>query len=95
MKKLPHCTKPCGQCPFRSDSMEGWLGGDRMEEILAQDSFMCHKAPNQLQCAGHMIIKGEENAFVRLAAKLNITLDLSGHELVFDNEKDLVLQHCY
>lgn len=44
-------TKPCGgecNCPFRKDSLMGWLGKTRAEEIVRglyeEDStFACHK----------------------------------------------------
>ena len=93
--KLPHCTKPCGECPFRADSMEGWLGEDRMRGILEQGSFTCHKTNKGLQCAGHMIIRGEQNDFVALANGMGIDLDLSGQELIFQNESDLIAHHAY
>ena len=93
--KLPHCTKPCGECPFRTDSMEGWLGEERMSGILEQGSFTCHKTNKGLQCAGHMIIKGEQNDFVALANGMGIDLDLSGKELVFQNESDLIAHQAY
>ncbi len=43
VNKLP-CTKtPCSNCPFRKDTLDGWLGEDRMREMLNADSFVCHK----------------------------------------------------
>lgn len=92
--KLPHCTKPCAQCPFRTDIPEGWLGAERMEEILGQPSFTCHKTDKTLQCAGHMIIKCEENEFVRLANQLRIPLNLSGQDLVFKSEQEAIEHHA-
>lgn len=50
-----HCV-PCSDCPFRRDSLPGWLGG----VLLAQDfvkmahsevKYPCHVIVNQ-QCAG-------------------------------------------
>lgn len=40
-------TKPCTDCPFRIDCLEGWLGVDRAEEIInsliaRQQTFTCH-----------------------------------------------------
>jgi hypothetical protein len=72
--------------------LKGWLGGERMSEILAQDSFVCHKKQH-LQCAGHMLINGNENGFVRLANQLGIELELSGKELVFETLEDCVSHH--
>jgi hypothetical protein len=49
MKKLNlNLKSPCGLCPFRKDSMFGWLGFDRAEEIIeciagsTHGSFTCH-----------------------------------------------------
>lgn len=88
--KLPHVRKPCKDCPFRTDCLKGWL--NRMPEILDADSFVCHKN-TKLQCAGHMLIKGGANAFVRLAGRLRIDLPLRGRELVFETEQDCIAHH--
>jgi hypothetical protein len=64
-------NRPCGQCPWRRDSLEGWLGASEPGEFLAQsDSGLrmpCHstvdyEAANWKaavktapQCAGHAI----------------------------------------
>lgn len=92
MRKLPHIKKPCADCPFRKDSLEGWLGEQAMSDILAAKSFVCHKKTDS-QCAGHMLIKGQENAFVMAADLLNIQLDLSGKELVFDSKAECIAHH--
>ena len=89
---LPNVKKPCKDCPFRKDTMEGWLGKEHMQEILNQDSFVCHKKTH-LQCAGHMLIKGEDNAFVSLATHLGEDTGLSGRELVFDTEQECINHH--
>lgn len=93
--KLPNTKKPCKDCPFRKDSLKGWLGSERMAEILDQGSFVCHKTlhTTRLQCAGHMLIKGDENQFFALADRLGIELELSGRELVFDNDQDCIDHH--
>jgi len=94
MKKinLPNVKKPCKDCPFRKDSMKGWLGTDRMTEILDSDTFVCHKKMD-LQCAGHMLLLKKENIFYRMAQAMKIDLGLSGEELVFDNKKDCINHH--
>lgn len=91
-QSLPHCKKPCANCPFRKDSTKGWLGAERMAEILSFNSFVCHKKQH-LQCAGHMLINGSKNGFVRLANQLHIPLDLSGRELVFDDPEQCIEHH--
>lgn len=92
MTKLPHIKKPCRDCPFRKDTLKGWLGEKRMTEILAADSFVCHKKTD-MQCAGHMLINGEANAFVLLANRLRIPLDLTGGEQVFESQADCIEHH--
>lgn len=98
MKTLPYKRTPCSNCPFKKDTIKGWLGEDRMTEILSDNSFVCHKTNNKtdkdrLQCAGHMLIKGQSNEFVSLASRLNIKLDLSGRDQVFTTEKDCIQHH--
>jgi len=92
MSGMPHVKKPCKDCPFRKDSLKGWLGQERMTEILNANSFVCHKKTD-LQCAGHMLIKENGNDFVQLADRLGIQLKLTGGELVFDNQIDCISHH--
>lgn len=94
MPNLPNCKKPCKNCPFRKDTLKGWLGSDRMESILNQGSFVCHKN-NDLQCAGHMIIKKEENDFFRQARQFGIDLGLKGQDLIFEHEEDCINHHSF
>lgn len=65
-------TKPCRNCPFRRDCLEGWLGEERAAEIadsLERDrSFPCHETTkfdddgdhvptdSEQHCAGAMLI---------------------------------------
>lgn len=98
--KLPAMQSPCKDCPFRKDTLKGWLGAERMKEILAQTSFVCHKTTrgeneDRKQCAGHMIIKGNANIFHALAmsSKDVFEFDLSGRELVFETEQDCIIHH--
>jgi len=92
MSRLPNQKKPCKDCPFRKDSLKGWLGRERMMEILHSTSFVCHKETT-LQCAGHMLINHDSNAFVQLADRMNLSLALDGKELVFDSAADCVEHH--
>lgn len=89
---LPSMKAPCQDCPFRKDTLKGWLGEERIVEIVAADSFVCHKKTD-MQCAGHMLVSGEENAFVRLAAMLRIPLGLSGTQLVFASKAVCIEHH--
>ena len=93
-----HMKKPCKDCPMRKDSMEGWLGSDRMAGILKEESFVCHKTINgkdrdRKQCAGHMLLMGRDNAFVRAAERLRVDLKLSGRNLVFDSADKCIAHH--
>ncbi len=92
--KLPNCKKPCKDCPFRKDTLKGWLGENRMTEILKSDSFVCHKNTS-LQCAGHMILRDTNNIFVKTANLMKINLNLSGKELVFNSVQNCINHHKY
>lgn len=91
---LPCRKSPCKDCPFRKDSLKGWLGKERMTGILKQSSFVCHKNIN-LQCAGHMIIRKNANEFYRLAKSMNIPLKLKNENLIFNNEGDCIEHHKF
>lgn len=85
---------PCKDCPFKKKSLEGWLGADRMEEILSSRSFTCHKTDKGKQCAGHMLLKGQENEFVETAARCGISLGLTGRDTVFDTKEECIEHHA-
>ena len=93
--KLPNCKKPCSNCPYRKDSMKGWLGKARAKELVKEQSFVCHKTTqgedkDRLQCAGHMLLMGLKNSFVLTAKLMGIKLTLSGREQVFETEQDFI-----
>lgn len=90
--KIPYVKKPCKDCPFRKDSLKGWLGRARAEELAATPSFVCHKN-TALQCAGHMILKGESNIFVATTSHYSIDLNLKGTELVFEDVVGFINHH--
>lgn len=89
---LPNMKRPCSNCPFRKDSLKGWLGKSRMTEILDSSAFTCHKNSDK-QCAGHMLMKGEESEFVRLAARFNIDTGLKGKQSVFATHQECIDHH--
>lgn len=64
-----------------------------MAEILKAESFVCHKKTDK-QCAGHMLINGGQNGFVRLAGRLGISLNLTGAELVFESPSACIAHHA-
>lgn len=89
---------PCDNCPFRKDSLKGWLGEERMREILNEDSFVCHKTAygtdiERRQCAGHISIKKHDNAFYKLAYSLGRKLKIINEHLLFDNESECIKHH--
>lgn len=89
---LPNMKSPCKNCPFRKDTLKGWLGKERMAEILNANSFVCHKKKD-LQCAGFMNLKGEESEFVRLANRFGLDTELKGRDLVFETKKQCIEHH--
>lgn len=98
MSKLPIIQIPCKNCPFRKDSLKGWLGKERMTEILESDSFVCHKTTKgtlneRKQCAGFMIIQKDYSQVVRIAKALKIDLELKGQDLIFENKEDCINHH--
>lgn len=99
--QLPNMKKPCANCPFRKDSTKGWLGSERMTQILGANSFVCHKTISedktkdnkQKQCAGFMLIKQDESEFFRLAKTMDIDLNLTGKELIFESKEECIKHH--
>ena len=90
--KLPHMKAPCRDCPMTKQCPPGWLGSKRMSEILQQGSFVCHKRTD-LQCAGHMLLQGQDNDFVALARRLDMLLDLRDRARVFDTAAECIAHH--
>ena len=92
--RLPAMTKPCKDCPFRTDCLKGWLEKDRAKEISEDESFTCHKTQEpRLQCTGHMILLEDANAFFRLAKALKMPLPLTGRGLIFKNKQEFIKHH--
>jgi hypothetical protein len=92
MNRLPNVSTPCKDCPMTKTCTKGWLGGERMKNILGQDSFVCHKN-TKLQCAGHILMKGYDNTFYRMAKMVGLNLKLTGREKVFDTEAQCIEHH--
>jgi hypothetical protein len=93
VEDLPCMKTPCKDCPMRKDSLKGWLGSVRIKEILDSESFVCHKK-NDLQCAGHMILRGSNNIFFRVAKyTFGNAFKLSGKELIFNSTEECINHH--
>ena len=59
---LKATKKPCGQCPFRKDSLKSYLGGFSVEKTLevakSEQEFQCHKTretDNTKECVGRVL----------------------------------------
>lgn len=92
-----YMKSPCADCPFKKTSTKHWLGRSRMTEIIESDSFVCHKTTSKKlidrkQCAGHMILTGNHNIFVRIETISKRSMGLTGRELIF-NTIDECLDH--
>lgn len=71
-------TKCCGDCPWARDSLKGWLGGESIENWLAEahgeGQIPCHtlKGP---QCAGAAIYRANVAKLCRDKANLKLPPD--------------------
>jgi hypothetical protein len=92
--KLPYCKKPCSNCPFKKDTLEGWLGRDRAQQISDAKSFVCHKN-TKLQCGGFLAFKQNTNGdadWLHVAKLLKIELKIDGSN-VFDSQEEMLNRH--
>ena len=69
-----------------------------MAQIVASDAHTCHQTQHlanekMLQCAGHMLLKNNQNLFVQLATRLGFRLELTGRELVFNTPDEAIVHH--
>lgn len=82
--RLPHCLRPCRNCPWRRDSPAGEFPVERYAALRATTGqpgneaglhapmFACHKSPNgrDRACAGWLAVAGSNHLGIRLAAAL-------------------------
>ena len=78
--------KVCDACPFRRDSMKGWLGEQRIMEIIdgtinGDEYFICHKTLHlekldQKLCAGKLILEGKVNPKGNSSTRMGMWLGL-------------------
>lgn len=105
-KKLPYMLSPCLNCPFKKDTLKGWLGKKRANEIANSDSFVCHKTVDHIQekkgdlskrkqCAGFMIMKKNECSAVRLTIALGLEIPVDNQKIVFDKKSDFIKHNSY
>ncbi|MDR6218912.1 DUF6283 family protein [Deinococcus soli (ex Cha et al. 2016)] len=99
-------TRPCTECPFRTDSPAGWLGARRARDITRalteQDrTFECHLTTGQRRpqhCAGALILLdtlGTPNQLTRIARRLGLYSAgrLTARETVFATPGAFITHH--
>lgn len=99
-------TRPCTECPFRTDSPSGWLGARRARDITRalteQDrSFECHLTTGQRRaqhCAGALILLdtlGTPNQLTRIASRLGLysARRLTDRKAVFTTPGAFITHH--
>ncbi|AYQ57033.1 hypothetical protein MS2017_1343 [Bathymodiolus thermophilus thioautotrophic gill symbiont] len=96
MENTKYTRKVCGNCPFRKDSPKGWLGSDRMSEILNSEIFHCHKTTsatlgknktNQI-CAGHLALSDRS-----FAKRIGYTAREADLKLLFKTQNNCIKHH--
>jgi len=54
-------TRPCSDCPWRRDALEGWLGSmtarDWIDVALSEATADCHAHTGEIACAGLAIFR--------------------------------------
>lgn len=84
MDELPHCVRPCSNCPWRRDSPAGEFPVERYAALretaglpgseagLDAPLFACHKSEpgRDRACAGWLAVIGVDHLGVRLAVAL-------------------------
>ena len=85
-------TKPCGDCPWRRDSLNGWLGGLKPQEwigIAHSDEVVdCHTLKGA-QCAGAAIYRRNT---CKMAYPPNLLLP-ADREKIFSNRNEFLEHH--
>ena len=85
-------TTPCADCPWRRDSLPGWLGDMTPEQWLAcahgETKVMCHCIKNQ-QCAGVAIYRRN---VAKYAYPPNLRLE-ADREVVFASRAEFAAHH--
>ena len=90
--------KPCADCPFKKDTIKGWLGSDRADDIANSSSFTCHKTAttrpgSRRRGLGALLLKQEESAFYRLlnhAARQHL---LEEEDKIFPSKEVFINHH--
>lgn len=85
--------KACSDCPWKRDSLPGWLGGMSPEEwkLMAhgETKIMCHCISNQ-QCAGVAIYRANVCKTPRDPGQLRLPAD---RETIFSTPMEFMEHH--
>lgn len=85
--------KPCTDCPFRRDSIAGWLGGDSpeawIESVHGETRIVCH-VYSDVQCAGAAIYRANVCKLVHDPTALQLEPD---RETVFARSTEFLEHH--
>lgn len=85
-------TKACSDCPWRRDSLNGWLGGGTVDDFLhyahTNTRYDCHTIQGQ-QCAGMAIYR--RNTCKRVDPPL-LTLP-ADHDTILSNPMEFRAHH--
>lgn len=90
----PYKKKPCKNCPLRKGSQK--VGKEEISYILQTQNYYCQATPkksDKMACAGHLILKKQENQFYRFSHKIGIRLELQETESVFNTTYDASKYH--
>jgi hypothetical protein len=64
------CKKICNECPFSNKSLNGWLGGYSIDDVMAfqrtETSFPCHKMMTQENLSQAQADKAIKNGNMKL-----------------------------
>lgn len=86
-------VKPCSDCPWRRDSLPGWLGSGTPASWVAaahsDEKIPCHVHSNQ-QCAGSSIYRANVCKVSRDATVLRLPAD---REAVFEHQAEFKGHH--
>ena len=101
--------KPCKNCPFSVDSLEGWLGAERADDIARNITdgdgvFTCHKTGKSKDdepqhCAGALILLEKlerPNQLMRIAERMGEYDHTRLHmdEDIFDTLEEFIDHHA-
>lgn len=91
-QKRTHCSEPCPSCPYRTDADKKAYTREEIAFENSQVSMGCRREQNA-ECAGHMLMNGNKNFYVRILQRIEPDYELSGRELIFKDAKSLLAHY--